>query len=96
MKAPSILLLTVLPVATALGLNQSVTNTNDSGPGSLRQAILSANGSPGSVIRRKVARDLVPACTAIERVFIQHALLWVLAAPLCRGVEAGAIAQRER
>ena len=46
MKAPSILLLTVLPVATALGLNQSVTNTNDSGSGSLRQAILERECQP--------------------------------------------------
>jgi len=50
MKTPSILLLTIAQIATVFGLNLSVSNTNDSGAGSLRQAILTANGSPGSVI----------------------------------------------
>ena len=39
-----IALLTSIPVAAA---TFSVTNTNDSGAGSLRQAILGANATPG-------------------------------------------------
>src|SRR6476620_3505335 len=58
MKTPSILLLTIAPVATAFGLSLSVTNTNDSGPGSMRQAILSANGSPGSVINFNIGNGV--------------------------------------
>jgi hypothetical protein len=51
MKAGSILLLTVSSLSTALALNFNVTNTNDSGPGSLRQAILDANaGASGDTI----------------------------------------------
>jgi len=34
--------------ASALGNTYTVTNTNDSGPGSLRQAILDANANPGA------------------------------------------------
>lgn len=39
-----VLLLTALPVSAA---TYTVTNTNDSGPGSLRQALLNANAAPG-------------------------------------------------
>src|SRR5260221_11162824 len=39
----------VLPGASSLlAATFTVTNTNDSGPGSLRQAILDANGNPGT------------------------------------------------
>jgi hypothetical protein len=51
MKAGPILLLTVSSLSTAVALNFNVTNTNDSGPGSLRQAILDANaGASGDTI----------------------------------------------
>ena len=75
MKAPSILLLTVLPVATALGLNQSVTNTNDSGPGSLRQAILSANGSPGSVISFNIGNGVQTITPITQLPFVTAAVI---------------------
>src|SRR5215831_14006619 len=38
----------LLAAASALGNTYTVTNTSDSGPGSLRQAILDANANPGA------------------------------------------------
>ena len=47
MKAPGLYLSAFLVAAGAAGTTFTVTNTNDSGAGSLRQAILDANANPG-------------------------------------------------
>jgi hypothetical protein len=43
-----VLLLALIPSGSAVAAGFSVTNTNNGGPGSLRQAVLDANGSPGA------------------------------------------------
>jgi hypothetical protein len=75
MKTPSILLLTIAPIATVFGLNLSVTNTNDSGPGSLRQAILSANGSPGSVISFNIGNGVQTITPITQLPFVTAAVI---------------------
>ncbi|HKD19995.1 MAG TPA: S-layer homology domain-containing protein [Thermoanaerobaculia bacterium] len=45
---PAFCFVALLCVATARANTYTVTNTNDSGPGSLRQAILDANANPGA------------------------------------------------